>query len=200
MLAGLRERDPDNATIVVFWSDHGFHLGEHGLISKTVPFREVLEAPLCLRAPGFEPGARRSLVQMLDVFPTLCELAKVPEPAGLDGRSLVPALSREERIREATYSEFIGLWGAIRTPAWKLVLGHRSATGFDQLYDLVNDPGETRNCFADAARGPVVEELVSRMEALLRASPPDWVDAGTWLGDRSGIEAVRWVLGQIETM
>ena len=80
-------------TIVVFWSDHGLHLGEHGLTAKTTVFELDAQVPLIISAPGFEPGRRtRALTELLDIYPTLAELCDLHPPDQIEGASLTPLL------------------------------------------------------------------------------------------------------------
>src|SRR5262249_43783430 len=78
-------------TIVVFWGDHGYHLGDHGLWCKHSDFESATHAPLIVRIPGMKsPGrAASGLVEFLDVYPSLAELAGLPAPSGLEGKSFV---------------------------------------------------------------------------------------------------------------
>ena len=81
-------------TIIVFVGDHGYHLGEHSLWAKTSNFELDARVPLLIAAPGSGQAGRRtdSLVELLDLFPTLVELARLPKPEALEGTSLVPVL------------------------------------------------------------------------------------------------------------
>ena len=94
ILAALKENGLEENTIVLFWSDHGYHLGEHGLWAKTSNFELDARVPLILAptAPK-HPGAKTdALVEMVDVFPTLVDLVGLPPAPGLEGASLVPIL------------------------------------------------------------------------------------------------------------
>jgi choline-sulfatase len=193
LLAGLEERGLTDETVVVFWSDHGFLLGEHGLVAKGLPFREAVRAPLLVRAPDWKPRREAALAQAIDLFPTLCEFAAVNPPGSLAGRSLTSAVPRD-----IVFSEQIGTWAAVRTRRWKLVLGTSSELGFDQLYDLVADPNENENLIADPVNTSTVSDLTERMHKVFAESPPDWLPANEWMVQTDKESAVRWAIAQIE--
>ena len=79
-------------TIIVLWGDHGWHLGDHNLWCKHSNFEEATKAPLIISAPGFAPNSTKSLSEHVDVFPTLCDLAGLPIPSQLQGKSLKPVM------------------------------------------------------------------------------------------------------------
>ena len=100
LLEALETRGLSENTIVVFVSDHGFHLGEHGNWHKFSLFEESARAPLFIRAPGVSIGGSRTqgIVELIDLFPTLAQLSGLPEPQqSLDGKSLVPLLEKPDR-------------------------------------------------------------------------------------------------------
>ena len=132
VLAALREQSLEDNTIIVIWSDHGVHLGEHGLWVKTTNFELDVRVPLLIAAPRVAAAGRASaaLVELVDLFPTLAELCGVPAPAALEGRSLVPLLRDPTAARageEAAYSQFPRPWFYEQQPE---VMGYsvRSAT------------------------------------------------------------------------
>ncbi|MCH8084490.1 MAG: sulfatase-like hydrolase/transferase [Myxococcales bacterium] len=193
LLAGLEERGLTDETVIVFWSDHGLLLGEHGLTGKSLPFHEALRAPLLVRAPGWKPRREAGLAHALDVFPTLCELAAIDPPSSLAGGSLTSTLPRD-----SVFSEQIGRWAAVRTERWKLVLGTSRENGWDQLYDLVADPNENENLIADPVNAPIVADLTQRIHKVFVGSPPDWLPVDEWMVQADTESAVRWAIAQIE--
>jgi uncharacterized sulfatase len=84
-------------TIVVFVSDNGFHLGEHGLWSKMTLLEESLRVPLIIRAPEIAPGVSDRVVELLDIYPTVLDLAGLPPAPHAEGRSLAPLLRQPDR-------------------------------------------------------------------------------------------------------
>jgi iduronate 2-sulfatase len=101
---GLREN-----TIVVVWGDHGWHLGEYGIWGKATNYEIATRVPLIVSAPGVAAGgnASRALVEFVDIYPSLCELAGLPLPAHLAGRSFAPLLARPDLAwKQAAFSQF----------------------------------------------------------------------------------------------
>jgi arylsulfatase A-like enzyme len=94
LAVGLERLDLARNTIVVFWSDHGFHLGEHNLWAKTTNYELDTRVPLVIAAPGVTKDGTRTtaLVELLDLYPTLAELSGLPAATGLEGKSLLPIL------------------------------------------------------------------------------------------------------------
>ena len=90
--AALRESGLERSTVVVVWSDHGFHLGEHGLWAKTTNYEADTRVPLILAYPNHPRAGvtTPALVELLDLYPTLVDLCRLPGPRGLEGRSLRP--------------------------------------------------------------------------------------------------------------
>jgi len=195
LMEGLEQRGRE--PVIVFLSDQGFLSGEHGLVGKLHPYREVLRVPLILRLPGRAPAQRTELVSLVDVLPTLCELAGIVPPGEIQGRSLLPLLDGRGPAREAVFAARPGFWAAVRTDDWKLVLGAQPALGLDQLYDLRADPGELTNLFRAAPEG-VTADLVTRLFERYRSSRPEAVAPEAWMQQRSRINAVRWALQQRE--
>jgi len=157
MLDALEETGQRENTIVIFMSDHGELLGDHGLVGKGCRFYECLvRVPLIVSWPGhFEAGlVRDDLVELIDVAPTLLEVADVDTPEKMQGRSLVPILKGEEKThRDFVRCEYyralnpyapgrehmMGTFATmIRDKRYKLVVYHDREMG--ELYDLENDP------------------------------------------------------------
>ncbi len=152
LLDALRDRGLERDTLVVITADHGEAFQEHGVMGHTVHlYEEMVHVPLLLRWPGrVEPGrVVERPVGLVDLAPTLLELAGVPVPAdALDGRSLVPLLSGPD---PAPGDDTPLLLSTSRRASWRgLRAGHTAylydlAAGREELYDLVADPGQQRN-------------------------------------------------------
>lgn len=95
-------------TVIVFFGDHGYHLGDHGLWNKMTNFEQATHVPLIIAAPGMKKGVKSdALVEFLDIFPTVAELTNTPHPQQLDGTSLVPVLKNSgKKVKDYTFSQY----------------------------------------------------------------------------------------------
>ena len=190
LLETLRQAGALENTIVIFTSDHGDQLLEHGYFGKNLFFEASIHVPLVMRLPGrIRPGRCDALVQSIDVLPTLLELAGLREPRNCQGRSLAALCDGSRRARRSprrrvqrehhSRSDYRrptsisaskrgkGVNG-VRHPDAKMVRTRRwkynyYGDGYDELYDLQNDPGERHSLAADPAHKPVVDELRGRL-------------------------------------
>ena len=134
---GLRDE-----TVIVFTSDHGYHLGEHHFWQKGNLHEEALRVPLIISAPGFRGGRSAAMVELVDIFPTVAELTGLSIPDSVQGESLVPILiDPNQRVREAALS-IDGSGYALRTERWAYI---RYNDDTEELYDMVSDPGQITN-------------------------------------------------------
>ncbi len=157
------------STIVVFWSDHGYHLGEKGLWMKQSLYEESARVPLIVVAPGAKGNGTSCArtVELLDVYPTLADLAGLEAPKGLEGASLRPLLDDPKRAWERPAFTQVQRGGypgyAVRTERWRYVEWDDGAKGAE-LFDHDADPRETKNLAADPAHAKVVEELKAHVK------------------------------------
>jgi len=161
-------------TIVVLWGDHGWHLGDHGQWCKHTNYEQAARIPVIVAAPGMKAGVKTSaLIESVDIYPTLSELAGLPMPKGLDGRSVVATLKDP---KQAVHDHVLHVYPrgnrigrALRTERYRLVEwkvpGESPDTAVLELYDYVTDPGETKNL---AATQP---EVVATLRGLLAKHP-----------------------------
>jgi len=178
LLAMLERTGRREETLVLFMSDHGEMLGDHGFYLKGPFFYDpAIRVPLMISMPGRITPHRRSpaLVELVDLAPTLLEAAGEEPLVGMQGRSLWPMLTGKQAIdahRDDVYCEHYGTIHRqagqptayatmIRTETHKLVAVHGWAVG--ELYDLVDDPGETVNLFNDPDFAPIKSELYRRL-------------------------------------
>jgi len=158
MLDALDRLDLADNTIVVFWSDHGYHLGEHnGIWQKRTLFEQGARAPLIIKAPGAKGNGQacRRIVEFVDIYPTLTGLAGIPTPEAVEGRSLVPLLKNpltkwdghaitqvlrpaDDRLAEPVMGR------SIRTERWRYSDWGEGKHGIE-LYDHHADPMEFNN-------------------------------------------------------
>lgn len=175
MLEALDRTGQRDNTLVIFMSDHGEMLGDHGLYLKGGYFYEhAVHMPLIVAWQGrFRAGRRsRALVEFTDLAPTLLEAAGLDRGTGMQGRSFWPLLIGAAPLhehREDVYAECLnsheperGLdLGMVRTDRWKLVVVHGEDAG--ELYDLKDDPSETHNRWSDQAHQGVKLEMLRRL-------------------------------------
>lgn len=176
LLAWMDEHGLAEDTIVVYTSDNGFFLGDHGFYDKRFMYEESMRVPLLVRWPGrVQPGSvQQSMTLNTDFAATLLEAAGVPAPQDLQGSSLVPLLqgAGAEGWRDAAYYHYyehlathnVHEHYGVRTANHKLIrFPHLDAW---ELYDLVADPEELVNVVDDPARAAVRQQLERRLEAL----------------------------------
>jgi arylsulfatase A-like enzyme len=151
VLDALRDSGLAEETLVVFAADNGLALGSHGLLGKQNLYEHSIRVPLIMAGAGLPAGLEvDSLTQMCDLYPTLCEWARVEPPDRLDGRSLRPLWSGSRGAwRDSLGSAFVHLQRAIRDDRWKLIAYPPIAHW--ELFDLQADPHETRNLIDDPA-------------------------------------------------
>ncbi len=176
-------------TIVVFWSDHGFHLGERQLWGKTTNYELDTRVPLIVAAPGVSPAGTRAmgLVELIDLYPTLVELCGRPAAPGLAGRSLVPQLRDPELAGKAvavsqhphpSYGRATHMGYTLRTAQHRYVEWRDWQTGAvtaRELYDETTDPAETVNVVETAAYAGVRRELEAQAATIV-------AEGGRWPG------------------
>ncbi|MGB0413105.1 MAG: sulfatase [Coraliomargarita sp.] len=147
-------------TIVVLWSDHGFHLGEKHHWAKRTLWEESTRVPLLFAGPGIAPGSPcAEPASLIDIYPTLIELCDLPAHTPLDGISLAPQLEdpATEREHPAIISSYYGNH-AVRTRDWRLIVYE---DGAKELYDHRNDPQEYTNLASDPGHAEIVAELIA---------------------------------------
>jgi arylsulfatase A-like enzyme len=162
-------------TVVVYTSDQGFFLGEHGLFDKRYIYEESLRTPLVIRYPeGIEPGLIcHELVQNLDIAPTILEMAGADVPAEMQGRSLQALFTSpvDGNWRDAVYYQFYESgWGVpqhcgIRTKTHKLIHFLSEPENWE-LYDLENDPHEMVNLYDEPASEGLIRDLKNDLKEL----------------------------------
>jgi choline-sulfatase len=178
---GIRDR-----TIVVYTTDHGEMLMEHSLFQKHCMYEAAVGVPLVISCPGVIPEGlvKESIVELIDLFPTLTDMTGVPRPDGLEGHSLIDLVSgpAEDESR-AAFAEYYPKGDPaermIRTGRWKYIYSHGDIA---QLYDMEDDPDEMENL----AVSPEYREICSELEARVMEG---WeIDTFEYDGEGSGPE------------
>ncbi|HOJ53141.1 MAG: sulfatase [Phycisphaerae bacterium] len=176
LLEALERLGLADNTIVVFFGDHGWMLGQHGQWQKNSLFEESARVPLIISAPGMKGNGHSCprTVELVDVYPTLAELAGLPAPKRLEGVSLRPLLEDPQRewtrpaytevYRRLERPPFLGQ--SVRTERWRYIEWDEGKKG-TQLYDHETDPQELRNLATDPAK----RETAGQMRELLRRLP-----------------------------
>lgn len=168
-------------TLIIFTSDNGYLLGEHGRFTdKRFAYEESIRIPFVLRYPDLVDAGTTidAMALNVDVAPTLLELAGVEPVTRIHGTSLLPLLRGQEvEWRTSFLAEHFlekvvpaaPAWKAVRTERWKYI-HYPDLEGMDELYDLENDPNEINNLIAEPAVQPVLSDLRSELERLMQAS------------------------------
>lgn len=178
LLDTLDETGLAENTIVVFWSDHGYHLGEHnGIWQKRTLFEQSARSPLIIRTPNRNSGHCNRVVEFVDIYPTLTDLAGIESPANLEGRSLMPLLRNsvadwngiavtqvlrpaDDRLKEPV------MGCSIRTHRYRYTEWGEGRHGIE-LYDHQSDPNEFQNLAIDP--DPPASKIIDQLRPLLRS-------------------------------
>lgn len=173
LLEALQKNGVADNTIVVFMSDHGYNLGEHNHWEKMVLWRESTRVPLVIYAPKAKGNGKAStkLVELLDVYPTLADLAGLPPPKGVEGHSLRP-LFNDPNAASWDYPARtqVGENLSVRFENWRYSEWGKGGVNGAELYDLKADPSESHNIAADPRNAAVVAKL----KAMLPPPPPPY--------------------------
>jgi arylsulfatase A-like enzyme len=178
LLDALEKSPHRNNTIVVFLSDHGFHLGEKHHWQKNTLWEEATHSLLMFRAPGITSagGVSERFVSLQDIYPTLVELCGLKPPGYLEGRSLVPLLKDPQSQWDSTA---ITCHSDDKTPIQGFVtirneLGHyiRYETGQEEFYDTSKDPHEWTNQIENPQHARTIEKLRNAVPGLSEMATP----------------------------
>ncbi len=157
LMSALEEAGQADNTIIVLWGDHGWHLGEKSITGKNTLWDRGTKVPLIFAGPGITSGQRcNQPAELLDIYPTLIELAGLTKRDDLEGLSLTPQLkdAATQRERPAVTSHNQGNH-AVRSEKWRYIT---YADGSEELYDMVNDPNEWTNISAKSENAAIIAE------------------------------------------
>jgi arylsulfatase A-like enzyme len=163
ILAALELSGHAKNTLIVFTADHGLAMGSHGLLGKQSLYEHSMKSPLIISGPGVPAGkSTEAFTYLFDLFPTVCEAAGAKPPEKTAGESLRPLWAGEKKkLRDSVFLPYSGLMRSVRDDRWKLIvyppINHR------ELFDLMNDPDETKNLAADPKYASEVERLTTLM-------------------------------------
>ena len=173
VLAELEKQGLAENTVVVFLSDHGYNLGEHGLWQKRALFDPSTRVPFIVRAPGIKGAGKPSaaITELVDLYPTVADLCGVTPPKALEGRSLRPLLDDPSKPWPHAAFTQVNAGGkkepivgrTIRTDRYRYTEWNEGKGGAE-LYDHANDAGENHNLAADPAQAKVIAELRNRLK------------------------------------
>jgi N-acetylglucosamine-6-sulfatase len=176
----LRERRLLDSTLLVYMGDNGFAFGEHGLIDKRTAYEESMRVPMLAHCPELFDGGSTStrIVANIDIAPTVLEAAGLQAPASMDGRSfLAVARGRAAPWRSSLLYEYYWERNYPQTPTMHALRGDRykyihyyGLWDIDELYDIVNDPLETRNLINDAGSAPILQTMNQELFKVLDES------------------------------
>lgn len=158
LLTALDESEHAENTIIVFWSDHGYRVGEKGTFAKHALWEEATKAPLIFAGPGIPSGkVVDNPVELLSIYPTMLELSGLPAYDRNEGISLVALMNGEEGRREPFALTTYGMNNhAIRTKDFRYI---RYEDGSEELYDHRQDPNEWTNLAGDKAYGKAIKRM-----------------------------------------
>lgn len=174
-------------TIVVFTSDHGQHLGEHnGVWLKNTLFNESLHVPLVIYVPGKNPGTTNKLTELVDIYPTITELCKVPTPKDIEGVSLVRLMDNpNQQWKSGVFSQV----NPDNQTKGRSVISQQFhynnwGTSGEELYDRTNDPHEYTNLALNAAYTATLNSMRNTMNSGWRSVLPPGGDSATYYKDQ----------------
>ena len=169
VMDGLKKSGLDEKTIVIFTSDHGYHLGEHDFWAKVSLHEESARVPLIISVPGKKPALCHSLVELLDLYPTIASLCGLNVPSRLQGKDICRMLDDPSHIvRDAAFC--VNRRGfLLREDNWAYIQYGESAQSGVELFDMAKDPKQYTNIAGVPTYKPVVDRFKARFAAKMKA-------------------------------
>jgi len=170
ILNTLKEEGLEDNTIVIFTSDHGFHLGEHRFWMKVSLHEESVRVPLIIKMPGKEPAVCHSFTELLDLYPTVSELTGLEYPTNIQGKSIAKTLENPDiAVRDMAFSVSQGGKSfLIRTKKWAYIQYDEDAGSGMELFDMEYDPKQYTNLAHNPVYSEVRREMQSRLKTKLK--------------------------------
>ena len=168
VLNGLKEAGLEDNTIVIFTSDHGYHLGEHDFWAKVSLHDESAAVPLIIRMPGKKPAVCHSLVELLDLYPTLSNLCGLEVPKHLQGKDISKMMTNPAKeVRSAAFS-VNGKGFLLREQDWAYIAYGKNGQGDEELFDMKQDPKQFTNLAKDPKHAQIIARFQKQMANKLR--------------------------------
>jgi arylsulfatase A-like enzyme len=176
VLDALERTGKARSTIIIFTSDQGLAVGQHGLMGKQNLYEHSVRMPFMLAGPGIPAGKRSdALFDMQSLFATTCEMAGIAIPQSVQFPSIVPLITgRKKYLHDALYEAFLDRQRAVRTPEWKLIRTPKEHQV--QLFKVEADPWETNNL----AGNPWYSRTLSKLDSRLRELMIEMKDPMSW--------------------
>jgi arylsulfatase A-like enzyme len=176
VLEALEKNGLAENTIIVFTSDHGYHMGEHAYYQKLTLFENANQIPLIIHVPGMKNKGTKtsSMAEMIDLYPTLTDLCEVSSPAYLAGKSLKPILlDPKTSVRESALSQIVGGY-TLRTKDFRYTRWGEVGKGMTELYDRRSDPEELKNLSENSKYVSTMKRLDQQLTDRIKAAnvPP----------------------------
>lgn len=171
VLKTLKNEGLEDNTIVIFTSDHGFHLGEHNFWMKVSLHEESVRVPLIIKVPGKKASVCNSFVELIDLYPTVAELAGLKPSKHLQGKSLVKTIrSPKKKVRDMAFSVSQGGKSfLLRTDEWAYIQYNEDASAGIELFDMQNDPKQFTNLANNPKYAKVVATFKRKLAEKLKA-------------------------------
>ncbi len=170
VLKGLKEEGLEDNTIVIFTSDHGFHLGEHDFWMKVSLHEESVRVPMIIKVPGKKAAVCESFVELLDLYPTIAELAGLKTSGHLQGASLVKTLDDPDyKVRDMAFSVSQGGRSfLLRSEQWAFIQYNEDASEGMELFDMQKDPKQYTNLASKAEYADLIVLFQKRLREKLK--------------------------------
>ncbi|MFK8111343.1 MAG: sulfatase [Rubripirellula sp.] len=171
VLAALKANDLEQKTIVIFTSDHGYHLGEHDFWAKVSLRDESAGVPLIVCVPGQQPAICHSFVELLDLYPTTAKLCGLEAPTHLQGKDISPMFDDPtHQVRNAAFSVAPMRKGfLLRERQWSYIQYGEDGAGGTELFDVQKDPKQYTNLAESSEHADIVKQFRTRMAGKLAA-------------------------------